>query len=65
MVGEDGREAFIPADSVVLAAGMKAREAERDAFLGVAYDVIPVGDCVKAGTIRDATVRGFDAALRL
>lgn len=55
----------ITADSVVLCCGMKARAAERDAFQGTALDVIPVGDCVRAGLLRNAVWQGHFAAYTL
>jgi NADPH-dependent 2,4-dienoyl-CoA reductase/sulfur reductase-like enzyme len=58
-------EVFFPADTVVIAAGMKPRAEERDSFYGTAYDVVPVGDCVKLGNLVGATRTGFDAGIRL
>ena len=34
-------------------------------FAGVAYEVIPVGDCVKVGPVHGAVSGGFNAALTL
>jgi len=65
VIGEKGEEQFIAADSVVLSAGMKAKEEERDSFRGTAYDVISVGDCLKVGTVHTAVQTGFRAGLRL
>ena len=61
----EGKEDIIEADTVVMAMGMKARIETRDSFQGVAFDVIPVGDCVQAGTLVRATHTGYNAALRL
>lgn len=58
-----GKTRLISADSIVLSAGMKSLEKERDAFRGTAFDVIPVGDCAKVGTISSATRTAYDAAL--
>lgn len=58
-------ERIIPADSIVLCCGMRARSSLREEFRGVAYDVIPVGDCVKAGLLRNAVWQGFYAAYTL
>ena len=60
----EGEEA-IPADTVILCTGRTPRAQERDSFEGIAFDVLPVGDCVKSGLIRDAVHTGFDAALSL
>ena len=62
---EKGETVFFPADTVVLCTGMKARAEERDSFLGVAFDVIPVGDCERPGLVKDAIHSGFNAALSL
>ncbi len=63
--GQDGEDRFIPADNVVLSAGLKSRAGERDSFLRHAYDVIPVGDCVQPGTVYTATHDGFYAILAI
>ena len=65
VVGENGEEQIIEADSVVLSAGMKAKEEERDSYRGTAYDVISVGDCREVGTVYSAVQTGFRAGLRL
>lgn len=62
---EDGSPALLPADAVILSTGMKPRAALRDSFLGCAYDVIPVGDCVRASNLQHANVTGYDAILNL
>ncbi len=63
VAGEDGTQRLIEADSVVLSAGMKSLTAQRDQFNGLAFDVIPVGDCSKVGTISSATSTAYNAAL--
>jgi pyruvate/2-oxoglutarate dehydrogenase complex dihydrolipoamide dehydrogenase (E3) component len=65
VIDENSNEQFIEADTIVLSTGMKARAEERDTFKGVAFDVIPVGDCVNAGPLINATRTGYNAALRL
>jgi 2,4-dienoyl-CoA reductase-like NADH-dependent reductase (Old Yellow Enzyme family) len=65
VIGENGEEQFIEADSVVLSVGMKAKEEERDSFRGTAFDVISIGDCLKVGTVYTAVQTGFRAGLRL
>ena len=64
-VSRGGETLFFPADTVVIAAGMKPRTEERDSFYGTAYDVVPVGDCVRLGNLVGATRTGFDAGIRL
>ena len=60
-----GQETFIEADTVILAVGTKSLVKERDQFIDVAFDVINVGDCVKASSIVNAVHTGFDAGLTL
>jgi 2,4-dienoyl-CoA reductase-like NADH-dependent reductase (Old Yellow Enzyme family)/thioredoxin reductase len=64
-IDNKGKEDVIIADTIVLSVGMRAKTEESDIFKGVALDIIPVGDCVKAGTLVAATHTGYDAALRL
>ena len=61
---EDGRQ-FIEADTVIISVGTKPLAQERDQFKDVAFDVISVGDCVKASSIVHAVHTGFDAGLTL
>jgi pyruvate/2-oxoglutarate dehydrogenase complex dihydrolipoamide dehydrogenase (E3) component len=57
---ESGRQ-FIEADSVVIATGTKCNVGERDRFQSVAFDVINVGDCIKASDIVNAVETGWNA----
>lgn len=45
--------------------GTKPLETERDKFIDSAFDVINVGDCVKASSIVHAVHTGFNAGLTL
>lgn len=56
---------FIEADNVIICAGTKPLIAERDKFIYTAYEVVPVGDCVKASSICNAVHSGYDAAATL
>ncbi|MBR3881376.1 MAG: FAD-dependent oxidoreductase, partial [Mailhella sp.] len=58
-------EQFIEADTVIIAVGTKPLIAEREKFNDTAFDVISVGDCVKASSIVHAVHTGFDAGLTL
>ncbi len=62
---KDGGSQTITADNVILAAGMKAKTAEADSFMGITGDFDQIGDCVRARTVEWATKEGFYAALRL
>lgn len=61
-VKEDGTKAFFPADSVVIAAGLKARSEEAETLRSADYDFIMIGDCKRARNIFTAVREGFDAA---
>ncbi len=60
----DGRQ-FLEADTVIISVGTKPLASVRDQFDDVAFDVISVGDCVKASSIVHAVHTGFDAGLTL
>lgn len=60
-----GNRALIPADTVVLAAGMRARQREAEQFRGLSLFFEPIGDCVVAKNVRGATRSGYDAASRI
>lgn len=61
----DGQRQLICGSSIVLSAGMRSLEKECTRFNGVAYDVIPVGDCLKVGSISSATMSAYNAALMI
>lgn len=65
VVDETGEERILPADTVILAIGMRTDEKERDAFYGTAFDVIYAGDCIGKPSIFNATSTGFNAGHRL
>ena len=65
IVDQDGNESFIEADNVIISVGMKSRAAEAATFDGIAFDVINVGDSLKASTIYHAVTTSFDAALTI
>ncbi len=67
LVFEDrwGRSHTVPCDTVVLSAGMRARQTEAEAFRGCAKRFARIGDCAKASNVRNATRTGFDAAVQL
>lgn len=59
--GADGAESFFPADTVILAAGLKARETEAESLRNCSYDFVRIGDCLRARKIYNAVREGFDA----
>ena len=62
---KDGRSVTVPCDSVVLAAGMRAKTQLADSFMGRTEEYEEIGDCVRARTVEWATKEGFYAAIRL
>jgi 2,4-dienoyl-CoA reductase-like NADH-dependent reductase (Old Yellow Enzyme family)/thioredoxin reductase len=60
----DGKQ-LIEADTVIICVGTKPLTEERDKFIDIAFDVINVGDCVKASSIVNAVHTGFYAGLTL
>lgn len=61
----DGNQNLLEADTVIIAVGTKSLAEERDKFIDTAFDVINVGDCVKASSIVHAVHTGFDAGWTL
>ena len=64
---ELGREDFIPANTVVLALGMKARTDEVKKLCEAAGDlpVFEIGDCVRAAKVGEAVQEGYTAAMSI
>ena len=56
-----GEEHFFPADTVVLAAGLKARSAEAEALRSPDYDFVLIGDARRARKVYTAVREGYDA----
>ncbi len=54
-----------PADTVILAAGMRAKAEERDLFRDCAFDVIPMGDCKRASLVENAVTDAYNAVLAI
>lgn len=64
-VDESGALRRFTGGMVLLASGMKPLAECRDSFCGTAFDVIPVGDCVRVSNIHNAVSTGYSAALML
>ncbi|MDR3353467.1 MAG: hypothetical protein LBO21_00350, partial [Synergistaceae bacterium] len=62
---KSGKETALPADTVVIAAGLKPLTEETEKLRGYTLDFIPVGDCKRAKLILEAVRSGYDAALNL
>ncbi len=63
VVDRTGTDAFIEADTVVLAAGMRPNSETVDGLRDCVADFYPVGDCVKPQRILEAMQTGYYAAL--
>lgn len=61
----NGRKDMIPADSVILAVGMRPLISEADALMGFTEEYAEIGDCVKVRTVEWATKEGYYAAINL
>ena len=48
---KDGEEFEIKADTIIFAAGMKARTDEANTFFGIAQDTNIIGDANRVGTV--------------
>ena len=60
---ESGREALIPADTVICAAGQRARKSLVDELHRAAPFVRAIGDCTGPANITKAIYEGYHAAL--
>lgn len=65
LTGQDGGESFLPADSVVLATGMRARQEQAEELWTESPGFVSVGDCVHAGNIGQAVHEAFFAAMAI
>ncbi|MBE6026269.1 MAG: FAD-binding protein [Clostridiales bacterium] len=64
-ISENGTQKAIETDSVVIAAGLRPDADMRSGYENIADEVLFIGDCKKAGNIRDTSADGYYAALRL
>ena len=55
----DGKEIFLPADRVILAAGMKSNSKLAHSFYGLVPETYIIGDCNRVGEVKEATPDGF------
>ena len=62
---KDGVDHQIPADSVVLSVGMRAKTAEALSFYGAGKEFFLVGDCKKPGTIQTTNRSAYGAAMNI
>ncbi len=64
-VDVDGNEQSLPADSVVMASGMRPRQADATALYDPAYRLYTVGDCDRAANVQKAVRAAFSAAIAI
>ena len=62
---QEGAAQTIPCDSVVMAAGMRPRQADATALYDPAYRLYTVGDCDKAANVQKAVRAAFSAAISI
>jgi pyruvate/2-oxoglutarate dehydrogenase complex dihydrolipoamide dehydrogenase (E3) component len=62
---KDGIENTITADTVIIAVGMRPKDAEAEMFRACAADFRRVGDCAVVGNVKHAIRGAFDAAMTL
>jgi 2,4-dienoyl-CoA reductase (NADPH2) len=61
----DGREETIPADTVVMATGVRPVDDLKGPLSGKGIEIITLGDAGTPGNIGDAVKQGFEAALKI
>lgn len=61
----DGKRTFLEADTVILATGFRPDERAKAEFEHAALDVIAVGDCIKAGDLRQTSSTGLYASFQI
>lgn len=60
-----GNEHRVPADSIVVSAGMRARSDEALGFYGITEEFYMIGDCKKAATVQEAMRGAFATAMQI
>lgn len=55
----------VPADTVLLAVGMRPRSQQAETFRPCAEEFRVIGDCVKVGNVKTVTRAAFDAAMTI
>ena len=59
----EGKPVFVPADTEVIAIGMRPRENAAEALRDCAPEFRRIGNCVKIGQVMDSIRAGFDAGM--
>ena len=61
--GPDGKDFFVPADTVVIATGLIPRTDEAETLRDCAPDYVAIGNCVQPSQVMGAIRAGYDAAM--
>ena len=64
-IDNKGKRSTITVDTVILSLGFKLRTATVNQFKNLAADVYIIGDCQKAGTVKEAVHDGFNVAVEI
>lgn len=64
-VDADGKERFFECGNVIMAAGIRAKDDEREALRGLAPEFYAIGDAFRARKVMTAVREGYDAAVTL
>ncbi|TRO62867.1 FAD-dependent oxidoreductase [Candidatus Bathyarchaeota archaeon] len=62
-VNEKGEELFYPADTILLAVGLRAKTATVESLRNTAPDFSVIGDCLQPATVMEAIHLGYFAAM--
>lgn len=60
-----GQEVLLAADTVLFATGFQGQPEAAEAYEALGIEVVPIGDCLKAGTLLDTALTGYFAAQQL
>jgi hypothetical protein len=60
-----GNLVSVPADSVIMSAGMRPNQEQALAFFGSAPEFYMIGDCKKPATIQQAMRQAYATAMRI
>lgn len=60
-----GEVKTLPADTVIIATGVRAKKGEAEKFYGITPETFTAGDCEKARIIKDAIFEGCSTALTI
>ena len=64
-VNEKGEDRFYPADTIMLAVGLKAKTATVESLRNIAPDFSVIGDCLQPSTVMEAIHLGYFAAMNI